>query len=330
MAILDADGRLFGKLNIIDAAIGLFFIILIPLAFSTWAMFRTKPPVIMRIEPPDVRANQPNQSVVIVGQNFRPFLRPLIGKEVGVFLFETPERGEVKMPPMPPGVYDLRLYDVVTEVSVLPNSVTYRTASDQQVQVIRVAGSAPRDHQRFEVDGANLRKSLTVLIGDHPAAFETDQPGAGAFDLPALEPGIYDVALFEGPAKDRKEVARLPKAVTIATIELVLRAPIKSDAVEALKAAQSADRGRRWTTQQSVLASYQLSEPIVGSTKIDLLQGPVSVVRAVLRMAAVKVDGVWQFDGHPVRVGQGFKLAHPMVLLDGEIIRLTEVPGRAN
>jgi len=94
--------------------------------------------------------------------------------------------------------------------------------------------------QRLEIDGMNLRPFMRVSFDANPAAaFLLGSTKYALVDVPALAPGVYDVVLFDYA----REVARLPKALTIARVaadaELEIDGAFKgaSDAVvAALKA----------------------------------------------------------------------------------------------
>jgi len=67
--------------------------------------------------------------------------------------------------------------------------------------------------KRLEIDGANLRPFLRVSLNSTPAkSFLIGSTKYALVDLPDLKPGEYDVVLFDAV----REVARLPKALTVA------------------------------------------------------------------------------------------------------------------
>ena len=56
MAIVDQQGRLFGRLNLLDAAFVLLLFALIPLGYASWIVFRTPPAVLTSVEPATLMA----------------------------------------------------------------------------------------------------------------------------------------------------------------------------------------------------------------------------------------------------------------------------------
>src|SRR5207249_8290872 len=49
-AVVDQRGRLFGRINLVDAAIGAFVVVLIPLAYATVLLFRPSKPTITSVD----------------------------------------------------------------------------------------------------------------------------------------------------------------------------------------------------------------------------------------------------------------------------------------
>jgi len=110
MAFLDEQGRLFGRINLIDAAVALFVLALIPLGYGAWLLFRQPDPVIESVAG-TVLPDLPKQHIVVTGRNMRPYLRASINGDPATFLYETSDRGQVELPPLAPGTYYLAFFD---------------------------------------------------------------------------------------------------------------------------------------------------------------------------------------------------------------------------
>ena len=150
MALIDERGRLFGKVNLIDAGVGLVLLVLIALAYAGYALFHLPaPPTITAVEPAQVTAG-PDSRVVLRGENFLPFLRvfiqrsgqpaalshrldpdarkdayTLVNSTQGQFLVESPTLAEVKVPEGTlPGTYDLVLYNETQQVALRERAFT--------------------------------------------------------------------------------------------------------------------------------------------------------------------------------------------------------------
>jgi hypothetical protein len=96
--VIDGRGRLFGKLNLIDAITVAVVLGLIPLAYGAFMLFRVPVPIITSIEPTQVTQGQLN-TLLLRGEGFRPFLVARLGDvESYGFLVQSPTIAEVRMP----------------------------------------------------------------------------------------------------------------------------------------------------------------------------------------------------------------------------------------
>jgi hypothetical protein len=149
--LVDDRGRLFGRLNLVDAAIGLFVLVLIPLAYLAFLLFRTPRPVISSVEPAPLtyiedRASggtQVSGKLKVRGSGLQPVLRATIGDRAAIaFIFESPASADVLFGDMTEGTHDLVLYDGVQEVARAAHAVTIppRPAASRQTRM-RVAGT---------------------------------------------------------------------------------------------------------------------------------------------------------------------------------------------
>jgi IPT/TIG domain len=140
MAIVDAEGRLFGRWNFIDAVVAVLVLGLIPVGYAAYALFRTPLPVITSVEPAEV-VEGPNQRITVRGVNLRPYLRVSFNTNQGAtFLFEDSTKAVVDLHPMPPGTYDVVLYDFSQERHRLPGALTVRPAGVLPQSEVMVAG----------------------------------------------------------------------------------------------------------------------------------------------------------------------------------------------
>ena len=51
MQVIDEEGRIFGKFNLVDVVIGVVLLGVIPIVYGAFVLFRTPDPVIQSIEP---------------------------------------------------------------------------------------------------------------------------------------------------------------------------------------------------------------------------------------------------------------------------------------
>ena len=81
--LIDAEGRLFGRINLVDAAIGAFIVVLIPLAYAAVLLFRPPTPHITSVDPAPVSFTEDRAvagselagKVKVRGEGLRPVLR---------------------------------------------------------------------------------------------------------------------------------------------------------------------------------------------------------------------------------------------------------------
>jgi len=139
MTLVDDRGRLFGKLNVVDALIAFLVFGLVPLLFAAYLLFRPMPAGLTSIEPAQIQAGS-SVDLTIRGNHLRPFMRVSFdAHQAGGFLFADPSRAVVPVSAMPPGVYDVILYDHAQERARLPKALEVlanpRAAQDVNVSV---------------------------------------------------------------------------------------------------------------------------------------------------------------------------------------------------
>lgn len=124
MPLIDDRGRVFGRINLIDASVGIVVLGLIPLAYGAFLLFRVPTPTITSVTPAQVVAHQAG-TIQITGTDLRPFLRARLGTvPIAAFLIQSPTAAEIKLPDLPPGTYDLALADQGQDLVVKPGALT--------------------------------------------------------------------------------------------------------------------------------------------------------------------------------------------------------------
>lgn len=126
MNIIDERGRLFGRLNVVDAAIIGFCLLLLPLAYGSYLLFRPTRPQIDRVARAEIGREElrvSNGSALtakfkVSGTGFTPLLRARIGGVDALgFVFESPNSADILVGAVPSGRHDLVLLDGVQEVA---------------------------------------------------------------------------------------------------------------------------------------------------------------------------------------------------------------------
>src|SRR4029077_15909210 len=84
----------------------------------------------------------PNQRVQVQGLNLRPYMRVTFGATQGVtFAINSTTSAQVELPELPPGVYDVALYDYKQEVDRLPQALTVLSVSPIPFVDMEISGS---------------------------------------------------------------------------------------------------------------------------------------------------------------------------------------------
>jgi len=142
MPLIDGRGRLFGRINLFDAAILAFILVLVPVAYGTYRLFRASTPTIasvtrVPITPEERRVaggSRLSAKLKVRGSGLRPMLRASIGETPALgFVFENPNSADVLVGDVPGGTHDLVLYDGVQEVARSAKSVTITDENPQRV-----------------------------------------------------------------------------------------------------------------------------------------------------------------------------------------------------
>lgn len=214
MPFIDDRGRLFGKVNLIDAAVGIFVLVLIPLGYSAYLLFRAPVPTIVSVEPAQIVEHQP-ATLRIQGTDLRPYLRARFGDTEFPFLVESTSAGMVRLSEeatrnnLPVGTYDLVLLDEARELVRKPGALSVVAAPsppppppppEVAVQVTGTfIGLSDDDVERFEV-GVKLGPFVKVLavLAPEPGTqriyvptynsdtLYVDSPLVGTVQVPAL------------------------------------------------------------------------------------------------------------------------------------------------
>ncbi|PYQ90461.1 MAG: hypothetical protein DMG02_10250 [Acidobacteria bacterium] len=130
MTVVDDRPKTLIKLNAIDAAVLLVLVVMIPITYAAYLLFRTPPARLLSVTPSEiVQGTTPR--LLISGANLRPFMRvSLNDTQAKNFMIASVNGAEADLPStLAPGTYDVVLYDYAQEVSRLRRVVTVVPAS---------------------------------------------------------------------------------------------------------------------------------------------------------------------------------------------------------
>jgi len=196
MTIVDAEGRLFGRWNFVDVVVVVVLLAIGPLGYAAFKLFRSPDPRIVSIEPAEV-LEAPNQRIVIHGTNLRPYMRLSFNNLQGrTFLFEDSTRAQVDLNAMPPGTYDVVLYDFGQERHRLARALTVKPSSSlTPTQDVVVVG---RFLGLSQAEAALVRKGMPLPFPGELLDVAAPRPSVprvyfGAVPIEVASPAKLDV-----------------------------------------------------------------------------------------------------------------------------------------
>ena len=150
-AIVDREGRLFGRVNLVDAAVGLALFIVVPLAYGAFLLFRPPAPLIAAVERVPLSNVEERTAgglllggkLKVRGTGLRPNMRAEIGDRRAIaFVFEAPTSADVIFgADVPAGTHDLVLFDGVREIARARGTVTVAPGPPRPTVRVRVVGT---------------------------------------------------------------------------------------------------------------------------------------------------------------------------------------------
>ena len=202
MQLIDDEGRIFGKYNLIDVAVGVVLIGIIPMSYGAFVLFRPPEPSLLSIEPTQVTTDAPDR-VRVAGTYLKPGMRIAIGDEqAATFLVESQESAEIRLPDLEAGTYDIVLLNQAIELSRLSDAlvvVESETPSLLSIDPTRVVAHVP---STIRIAGDLLSSRLRISVAGIPGEWDAEELFVASQELaevrlPALEAGTYDIVLFD-------------------------------------------------------------------------------------------------------------------------------------
>lgn len=141
MSVIDDQGRVFGRFNLVDALLAVLLVLALPAAYLAHVLFRDPPASIARVLPPAVEQGSA-RLIEIQGERLRPYMRISFGdQQAASFLFYGPTQAFVPAPSLEPGSYDVVLYDYMREVGRMPKAFTVTGPMRPPTIRLRVRGA---------------------------------------------------------------------------------------------------------------------------------------------------------------------------------------------
>lgn len=350
MAIVDDQGRVFGRFNLLDAVIVVLVIGLLPLAYASYALFKQPLPTLTSVAPATVTF-APNQRFTVHGQNLRPYLRVSFGDYQGLnFLFMNSTQAEVELRDVPPGTYDVVLYDFSQERARLPKAVTI-TASPlppAQVLVVGMLGNLTAEQAAKIAPGMDIPGIGSVVEVGKPRP-ELTRVFAGYAAVEIRIDKLVRVPVTLRVGCDVRPSQGTPQCVAAgvalqATMMLLLpmpfgTLPFQVDQVRGILPVERVRAVVRFTTIPALVDQIKAGDIDVGMAANELVAG-AEVVQApparrigdaaerdvTLMLRAQKVEGGWTYATAPLRAGSAFVLRTKTYELQGVVLQLTLEP----
>ena len=345
MPIVDQQGRLFGRLNLLDAAVVLFLFALIPLGYASWIVFRTPAPVLTGVEPAVVLA-EPEVRITVSGVNLRPFMRVSLGPQQGWdFLFRDSSRAEVLFKNLVPGVYDLILYDFEKERFRLPNAVTVTKTPAPAAHMVVVGslgnlkpdqaaqlrpGMALEGFGEIAAVGKPLPQATRVFSG--PNTLEVRDPSTVRAPL-AIRMGCAVRSREGHPVCAVGEVDLKPGALLVLPTQFGLL-PFQIDQMRSSAAVEAVRATVRFVGDPRVLSQIRKGDLDLARTGNELSAGAAVLDVATprpegrevtLEVQAQRENSGWQYDSQSLRAGGPVMLKTPSYEVSGVVLSIEPV-----
>jgi hypothetical protein len=335
MAWIDEDGRLFGRINLFDAAIAGLIIVLIPIAYGTFLLFRAPVPRVSSVQRVPITreerrvagGNRLTAKLKVRGSGLRPMLHASIDGTPSLgFVFENPNSADVMVGVVPPGIHDLILFDGVQEVARLPRSVTIESSAPSRIAAVGTLVRLDKSTADALAPGAlnpGSTQDAIVTLGSarEEAGGRWQRPAEIVMqcDADANDEGCFvgGVAVAARPLPTVKLTGPSGAQLSFELIEVLpAEAPVAasarvrvSAAPEVLKMVHAGDRDDSLDPRAAlVVATRQTS-----ATELDV----------TLRLGIDASSGGWAYRGQAIKAGAPFTLTTDRYVVRGTVLDLS-------
>lgn len=352
MPLVDDHGRIFGRFNLLDLAAAVVLLGLIPLGYGAYALFRVPLPVLTGIDPATQQLDR-EMRLTIHGANLRPYMRISLGNnQTRAFLFKDTTTAEVVFSDIPPGQYDVVLYDFAQERSRLPNGLTiappalpitevfaagYLTGVTEQVRSTIKVGFSFQGLAEIVAIGAPGPDLARVAAGDRlvdipggptvkvpmllriPCTVEANRAGTASCRANSSNgPGV-----FLGPA--------LGPGIYLPLPIFDLRLPFLISQVRPSNTPTSIEVRVRVAPSEDAGPMAKVGDTDVGVAENPFAAGAVvtsalSANQLTFHVPAFATMKGWDYSGQLLRVGGGFNFVSTRYQLSGTITMVPPVP----
>ena len=350
-SLMDRDGRLFGRINLVDAVCVLFVIGLVPVAYGSLLLFRPARPHIASVSPTAV--NQEDRRIAsgleiriklkVKGDHLTPMLHAFIGTTPAIgFTFEDPTSADVIVGDVPLGTYDLILFDGVQEVARAKNAVAILPAPGAAVRVVgtliqldETAAARLRVGQRFEV-GGTLAAELLRLGDVEPdrrqlklPAGQIEMPASGSWQRSAVvrvhcqpDPDASICRVGGAPLGDPSQpVVNVPGAMPPLRLRVIDVVPDAAPhaAVARVRVTGQPDVAGLVRAGDREIRGGELDDRAASVTSVQRT-GSSDAFEILLRLGLDRAAGGWRYKSQSMQPGTPFALTTDRYALSGSVV----------
>ncbi|MBZ5559457.1 MAG: DUF4330 domain-containing protein [Acidobacteriia bacterium] len=217
MALVDSDGRLFGRLNLFDAVAGVVVLIMLALGAVGYRLLRVPALPTITTLTPSTLVSGPDLRIAVQGDNFLPYQRAylqrtkrpnavmhdlnpmtsfdnyaLVNYSAVRFLVESPQQAEIRLPDdLKPGTYDLVFQNEANVVGVREAAITITPAPPAKPT------RAPGPEAVVRVKGA-FRDLTKEMAGQLTAGLKLPHGASEPWgEILSVKPAVPDEARLE-------------------------------------------------------------------------------------------------------------------------------------
>jgi hypothetical protein len=364
MTIIDDRGRLFRRINVVDAAVGALVVLMLPIGYGAYMLFRPQPVRIDRVEPTVVEAGL-TPKLKVSGANFRPFMRAQIGDtQLHTFAVDSPVSASADLPVLPPGKYPLRVYTEAETMTIVRDALTVLERTKPVVVTVRVIGAfvgLGPEHagelkagRRFPASGDPMVEVISVdpprpdirrlRAGDIWVSGRAD-----ALEVPAVVRAFCTV--FDTPSRCRiSDVPLVPGATVMlpgwgnlhvdeirgdgpaqrVDIEVKFLVSAEKAAIMKVGDTDSTLVGDPYRARLVQLGNRQsivatMTDPIGAGMTVTQVQQPMIAMAGTVRAPANEMPVGLDYRGQSLKVGLPFVFETSDYLARGTIVRVTRL-----
>ncbi len=329
------------RINLFDAAVAGFVVVLIPIAYGTWLLFRPPHPVITAVRRVEITKEERRiggpalvAKMKVQGSGFRPLLRATIGGVPAIgFVFENPNSADLLLGAIPAGSHDLILYDGVQEVARAPKAVRIQAPATSRLRLVGALIGLTRATADALKPGDSYATTTLIQLGPVRPDRRRMTVGAAALDLTMPEGLARDAEVSVPCDPDPTGAECTVGGQQLAPPTLAAGPPtVLVNGPEVMRFAVSEVLPDAAPSTATVKVRFDSAGEIVGQIKAgdrdSLLDDRAAVVTqagkdATLRLGADAANGGWRYRGRDLRAGAPFTLTTPAYVVTGTVLSVS-------